>query len=140
MLNINLKSDFFHKRNVLFIQDFCPHCIKWEEFIERKNINLQPNHRVQIINCTKWVNTGIPDNPLIKIYSKYLDGFPCLFFDGKKISGTNSKEEAEAFFRSYFSNRFIIPENMESIKGKSITFDFDCHYKKTLFGRRIVCK
>ncbi len=125
--------ELYMTRRVLFYEKRCPYCSIWLEFIERFNMNMNPNKRIELIDCTTWQETGMSNNPLITKYASYIDGFPCLFFEGRKISGANSREECEAFLRVLCANDFKLPERMPP------TFDYDCKYVRTIWGKRILC-
>lgn len=131
-----MKTDrnLFMKKRVLFYEDFCPYCAVYLGFIERFNLLMGPEKRIELVDCTRWQNTGIPDNPLIEKYAKYINGFPTLFFEGHKISGVNSREELEAFMKVMCSNDFKVSVRMPE------TFDKSCKYINTIFGKRILCK
>ena len=129
-----MNSELFLKKRVLFVEDFCPYCKLWLEVIERINAHLPIDKRIDVVNCSNWQSTGLADNSLIPIYAKYISGFPILFFEGKMVVGTNSKEECESFLKSLCQYDFIIPMTPEK------TFDYDCSFKKTIWGRRIVCE
>ena len=129
-----IDRELFMDKRIIFVLSFCPFCGIWLEFVERFNSNMPPDKRVDIIDCSKWQETGIPDNPLINKYSKYITGFPVLFFEGRKIEGTNSREEAEAFLKVLCANDFKLPTSIPYL------FDKDCSYKNTFLGRRIVCQ
>lgn len=126
--------NLFMNKRVIFTISFCEHCAIYLQFVERFNSNMSPDKRINIIDCTKWQETGIPDDPLIIKYSRYIDGFPTLFFEGRKISGTNSREEAEAFLKTLCANDFKLPTNIPYY------FDKECKYINTIWGRRILCK
>ena len=130
-----LKTDrelFMTGRNLFTIQ-FCNRCALYSH-IERFNSNMPPDKRIKVIDCTKWQETGIPDDPLIVKYSRYIDGFPILFFEGRKISGSNTIIEIDSFLKTFCANDFKLPVNIPYL------FDKDCSYKNTFFGRRIVCQ
>ncbi len=126
--------ELFMNSRIIFTINFCDRCAIWLEFVERFNLNMPPEKRINIINCSKWQETGISDNPLINKYSKYIDGFPTMFFEGKKISGTNSREEAEAFLKVLCLKDFKLQVSVPYL------FDKKCSYKQTIFGRRILCQ
>ncbi len=131
---MKIDRNLFMNGRVIFVLSFCNNCKIYLQFVERFNSNMSPDKRINIVDCTKWQETGIPDDPLIVKYSKYIDGFPSLFFEGKKISGTNSREEAEAFLKVLCANDFKLPTSIPYL------FDKECAYKNTFFGRRIVCQ
>ena len=132
--------DLFMKSRVLFIKSRCRHCGIYLEFIERFNLNLPIDKRIKVINCAKFDEFGIVDHPLILKYKRYIDGYPILFFEGQKISGTNSREELEAFLKVKLYGDFLNGTNMMTDSGNSIIFDKDCSFRKTFLGRRIVCE
>ena len=137
---MNIDRELFMKKRILFVMKSCSHCAKWLEFIERVNTNMPLNKRIEVIDCSKWQETGIPDNFLIKQYARYIDGFPCLFFEGKKISGANSREELESSINVLCIDDFYYLPNITTSQGKSILFNKECRFKNTIWGRRIICK
>lgn len=128
-----MNSNQFKKYRVLFIRSSCPHCRLYCKFIERLNANLPIEKRIRIVDA-EMTKYKIVENQLISLFDKSLDGFPCLFIDGIKKSGINSTYEARAWLESYLNSDFVITEE------NNLMFNKECEYKKTLFGRRLICK
>lgn len=98
---------------VLFIQDYCPICLRWKKFIERLNLDIKPERRINVIDATNLSKYEIYNDPLFRIFDKEITNFPVLFLDGNKLTWANSREEAETFIRTYLHEDFIIPQNNE---------------------------
>src|SRR3990167_3788147 len=93
-------------------------------------LQIYENARVMIIDGTLMAQHGILDNPLLKVFDKFIEGFPTLFIEGKKIGMANSKEEAIAFLRSYLYDDYIIPR----VKLQEV----ECEYVKKWFGKKVL--
>lgn len=120
---------------VLFVQDGCEICLRWKKFIERFNLEIKPEKRIEVIDATNLSRNEIFDHPLLKIFDKYIFHFPVLFLDGRKIPWANSPEEAEAFVRSYLHEDFIIPQE------NPLLFEVKCRNVKRRFHEpQIVCE
>jgi thiol-disulfide isomerase/thioredoxin len=126
--------DYLNAR-ILFIIDKCPHCRFYKEFIERVNLKLPFDKRIRIVDCTRYYEFGIIDNPLIIKYNKYVKGsFPVLFYRGFRLDGGNSREELEAFINTLVYNDFKLEEK------NNFLFDKECQIvKKGIFKNRLIC-
>lgn len=129
---MNLKT--FNNSRVAFIIQRCPHCRTLCEFIERINMKLPFNKRIDVIDCTQFQNFGIINDQRILLYSKHFDGYPCIFLGNQRIPGTNTREEIEAFLNAYLKDEFIIGESNEFI------FDKECEIKRKGLINGVVCK
>lgn len=125
-MNISLEHLYKNTR-ALYVLNSCKHCRKWKEFIERLNFKIELGKRIEVIDCTMYDKFGVVTNPLIKVFEKYIKEYPTLIFDGVLISGTNSREEAEAYIRTALRNDFILPTEIKNI------FNKDCHFEKKGF-------
>ena len=130
---INNYKEIYLNSRILIIEKGCGFCRVWKHFIERENLKLKPEKRITIIDGTLMAQHGILDNPLLKVFDKFIEGFPTLFIEGKKIGLANSKEEAIAFLRSYLYDDYIIPR----VKLQEV----ECEYVKKGFTRKriLVC-
>ena len=127
---INNYLQIYENARVMVIEKGCSHCRLWKHFIERENLKLKPEKRITIIDGTLMAQHGILDNPLLKVFDKFIEGFPTLFIEGKKIGMANSKEEAIAFLRSYLYDDYIIPR----VKLQEV----ECEYVKKWFGKKVL--
>ena len=129
-----MEPNQFRKYRVLFIRQGCQFCRRYLEFIERINSKLPIDKRIKFIDCS-MMKYGIVSDNLINLFDKQIDGYPCLFLSGIKISGINSAIEAKSFLESYLDKEFIIPEE------NKFMFSGDCSFKKSgLFKNQVVCK
>ena len=146
MIKITPKNhELFSKARILFKIRSCGYCRLYDEFIETINAKLPIGKRITIIDCTDYHDFKIITDSRIPIFEKYIEGsYPCLFIDGIRIQGSNSREELEAFVKSLLSEDFIINEDLVievEDKDYPIQFNQDCHYeKKGFFRRHIVCR
>lgn len=132
-------------QTLLFTISDCPFCRKWMDFIERVNKDLKFEKRIRVIDCTKYHQFRIIENPAIRTFYKYIDGeYPVLFhvtgvfgsnIVGLRKDGTNSVTEAEAWIRSLLDEDFIYPQNNQYMFRKECSFG-----KKGIFNKRILCK
>ncbi|MEK6878722.1 MAG: hypothetical protein AABY22_03895 [Nanoarchaeota archaeon] len=130
-----MNQQFFNNNRVAFMVDMCQHCRVWKEFIERINMKLPVNKRIKMVDCTYFQKYGILTDNLISLYNKHFSGFPTIFIGSIKISGANSRIEAETYLKALLEEEFIIPEYTEQ------KFNKDCEFiKRGLFGKRLVCK
>lgn len=133
---INPKREILKKSRVLFTKEGCQYCRVYSFFIESMNMKLPIEKRVKVVNCDSFDNYGVPSNFLIPIFSPYFDGYPTLFIDGHKLSGSNTIYEVESWLYSYLTDEFITEEDN--------LYDFNkrCEFipKKYFFSkRRVVC-
>lgn len=125
----------FKQARVLFVIDGCMHCNIYKSFIERYNQKVPVTKRIEVIDATKLHDYGIIEHPLLRVFKKYLDGtYPVLFFESRKISGANSREETEAQVRTLLEDDFNIPEDNPYLFSKECRWE-----KKKILGRIIVC-
>ena len=129
-----MNQEMFNKIRVLFVIQGCQHCRVWLEFIERINAKLPIHKRIKIVDCTYYQNYHILTDQLIALYNKHFDGFPCMFIGNLKISGMNSRIEAEEYLSSLLEEEFIIPEFNER------KFNKDCEIKDSMFKQKVICK
>lgn len=131
-----MNTELFQKCRILFTIRFCNHCKIYNQVLEKINFKLPIDKRIQIIDCTKYHDFEIVDNPLISIFAKYIDGsYPTLFFEGEVVRGANSKEELEAWLYNRLYNDFIIEE-----KNKFLMRGGECEWKKTIWGKKPICR
>jgi hypothetical protein len=134
-MTTNPQRRLFRNTRVLFVIDRCPYCAIWKEFIDRLNVNLPIQKRIKVIDCTFQNQFGMIEHPLIKVFDKYLDSYPVLFFEGQKITETNSRVEIEAWLKTRMRDEFMNPVNIPYL------FTKECSYqKRPLLGRTIVCQ
>ncbi|MDP2337939.1 MAG: hypothetical protein Q8N05_16135 [Bacteroidota bacterium] len=125
-----------NKCRILFVVDRCPHCRIYKDFIERYNVLVPITKRIKVIDCTNFHDFKmVNDNPLIKVFQKYLNGsYPVLFFEGFRIDGATSRTEAEIVIRTLMEDDFEIPvhnpytfnENCKWVKGRKIGDKISC--------------
>lgn len=130
-----MNQETFNKLRVCFFIQSCPRCRILCEFIERINFKLPYSKQIKMVDCTLYQNYRVLDNPLIALYNKSFDGFPCVFFGNTKISGANTRFQSEAFLKGLFEEDFIYPEQSE---GK---FNKECFFSnKGIFKHKVICK
>lgn len=134
-------NNFFRKARILFVEDNCTYCAIWKSFIERINMQVKIDKGIRVIDVTKFERFDICENPLLKVFEKYIENYPTLFFDGMRIDGANSREEAEAYILSALRNDFIVKDNPILEQTNRFIFDRECQYvKKGLFRKKtLVC-
>jgi len=130
-----MKINDFMDARILFVINHCSHCRLYREFIERVNLKLPLNKQISIIDCTRYYDLGIIDNPLIKKFDKYIKGnFPLLFYAGMKLEGGNSREELESFITSLVYKDYIVSEEIP------YQFNKECVVvQKGIFKKSLVC-
>lgn len=119
----------------MFVITGCYHCLIYKEFIDRFNLKMPLNKRIQIINCDSYYDFGVPEHPLIEVFAEYLEGtFPTLFFEGLIVRGANTREELEAFLRGLTHQDFVNKEPNSNIFNKT------CKYiKEGFFKNKLEC-
>ena len=130
---------------ILFKIQGCAHCRKYLEFIEMVNAKLPLSKQIKVIDATMYHDYGIITDSLIPLFIKYYKGnYPSFFINGELISGANSVEELKARIIPYFSDYFIIKEDLSTeVDGKEYEwlFDKDCKYvKKGLWRGKLECQ
>lgn len=124
----------FRKYRVLFIRSSCPHCRLYCHFIERINAKLPISKRIKVVDC-EYTRYGVTSDPLILLFDKSIDGFPCLFIDGVKKSGANSVVESKAWLESYLNRELLISEE------NKFMFNKECEFNQSgIFKGRPICK
>jgi len=125
-----------YKARVLFVIENCSHCSIWKEFVDRMNLEVSHDKMIEIIYCDKYHDFGIIENPKLRLFYPYFQGsYPTMFFDGIKISGTNSLAEAEATLMVLFDQDFNNPTYNPNMFNKS------CSYvKRGIFKNEVFCK
>ena len=128
----NNYEKIFSTARVLFTIRSCSHCRIWKFFIERENLKLKPEKRITIVDASLMNEFGIYNDSLLKIFDKYIQDFPIMFIEGKKLGRANSKEEAIAFLRTYLYDDYIIPRvELQTER---------CEYKIGFFGKKtLIC-
>src|SRR3990167_674618 len=97
---------------ILFIVSRCQRCAVWLEFVERINSELEFNKRIEVIDCVRYHDYGIVDDPKIPLFMPYIQGeYPVLFFEGGRKDGTNTRIEAEAWLRAKVHEDFIFKQH-----------------------------
>ena len=128
-----MMREAFMQNRVLFTIDRCAKCHLYKEFIERLNLNLPIEKRIINIDCTSYENFGVP-HPLIKLYGKYIKGYPTLFWEGAKMEGANSKEELIASLKVLTSDDVEIPEELISEYESGyleLTYNKECKFEES---------
>ncbi|MEK6881294.1 MAG: hypothetical protein AABY22_16855 [Nanoarchaeota archaeon] len=118
----------------LFLIDSCPFCRIYKRFLPYWNMQLKPDKRIRIIDCTMYNEHGIITNPIIKLFEPYLEAYPTLFFEGMKREGANSVVELIGYLKVKVFPDFIFEQENEwlpEIK-KNLMFNVQC---KKIKGR-----
>ncbi len=123
------------KGRFLFVVNDCEHCSIWKTFIDRVNAELKFEKQIRIIDCTEYHDFQIINDPIIRLFRKYIEGaYPVLFFEGRRKDGTNTRVEAEAWLRAR------VHEDFEEPRYNEFMFNKECEYRdRGLFKRRILC-
>ena len=126
----------FMKSRVLFILAGCHFCRIYAEVIGIINSKLPTEKKIKVIDCTKYHDYNIIDNPLIEIYMPHINGqYPVLFLEGGRVDGTHTREELLAWLNARFAEEFVIPE------GNKHMFNKECSWvNNKYFGKKVVCK
>jgi hypothetical protein len=128
-------KSLYGESRLLFTIESCPFCNVWKQFIERINMKLPLDKRINLIDCTRYYDFGIVENPLILRFNKYIGGsFPTLFFDGFKINSTSTRLEVETFMRTLVLNEFIIKEENPYLFAKNCDI-----IKHGIFQEKLQC-
>jgi len=117
---------------VLFVVDDCPHCAVWKKFIRKFNMNLKPNKRIRVIDCTSYDMYGICSDPIIKLYEDMIDGYPILFIGDSKKDGAETIEECKAWLFARLFEDFIFQQRnkMLHVIGQPLLFNKTCRWNK----------
>ena len=133
MINPNYTEGRF-----LFIVDDCPHCAVWKKFIRQFNMQLKPNKRIKIIDCTSYDMYDICSDPVIKLYEDKLDGYPVLFIGDSRKDGAESVEECKAWLFTRLFNDFIFQQRNPYLPtiAKPLLFNKICRHSRG----RLICE
>lgn len=125
------------KGRFLFVREGCPYCAMYKRFIFAFNLELQPEKRIQVIDCTFYDKFGMP-NPIIDLFEPYIEGYPALVIDGEIKTGANSVLECKSFLKARLFNDFQFQQYPESLPiiNKSTMFNKKCRQHKG----RLFCK
>lgn len=98
-------------------------------------MEIDPRKWIRIIDCTRFHEFGIIDNPIMRLFYKYVDGrYPVLFFEGRRKDGTSTRVEAEAWVRARVHDDFREERKNEYM------FNKECEYvKKGILKNKISC-
>jgi hypothetical protein len=99
-------------------------------------MELSWDKRIQVINCTKFHDFSLIDNPIIPLFEKYLNGaYPVLFWEGEMIQGANTEDELIQYVQTKAKNDFIFG------KANPYLFNKECEFQKRFLRKdRVVCK
>lgn len=127
-------NPLLNKSRILFTVNDCPFCILYQA-IEKINMELNWDKRIQVINCTKFHDFDLIDNPIISLFEKYINGaYPILFWEGEVIQGANTEEELIQFIITKSRKDFIFEKRNYYLDNSQ------CFFKKGLFGKkRVMC-
>lgn len=135
-----MNSEYFMKARIVFVIQNCVKCSIWKSFIEKYNSKIPIEKRIQVIDVTKYHDFGIIENPLIRIFHKFLfkdkgyADYPIMFFEGERIEGASTRLEMEAWLKTKLFNDFIINEHSEKYM-----LNEECQYVDTFLGRKVIC-
>lgn len=133
MINPNLTEGRF-----LFVVNDCLHCAIWKKFIRQFNMQLKPNKRIKIIDCTYYDMYDICVDPVVKLYEDKLDGYPVLFIGDSRKDGAESVDECIAWLFARLFNDFIFPQSNKFLPtiGMPLLFNKTCRYSRG----RLMCE
>lgn len=118
------------KSRILFTVNNCRFCILYS-FIEHINAQLKWDKRIKVINCTKFHDFGIIDEPIITLFNKYLQGaYPVLFWEGEMIQGANTEEEIMAYIQAKANEDFEFDNHNQYLFNKECRFQKLSKFKK----------
>ena len=130
---INPRKEILMGSRVLFVKNGCLYCRIYYLFIEYLNMNLPLNKRIKIVNCTNYELYGVAEDNLINIFYEHMQGYPTLFIDGLKVSGSNTINELKAWLYAYLDKELLI-----SIDNPYM-FNHQCKFEKIGFKKRVIC-
>ena len=132
MINPNYTEGRF-----LFVIDNCPRCAIPKEVVPQFNMQVRPDKRIEIIDCTYYDQYGICTDDIIKLYEDLIDGYPILFIGNSRKDGAESVLEYRSWLFGRFFSDFIFPQKNEflPIIKQPLLFNQFCKYSKG----RIVC-
>lgn len=130
------KNELLSKARVLFTIDDCYYCNQYKQFVERLNINLPFDKRINVRTVTQYYDYNISDDFLFLAFKDFIKGsFPVLFFEGTRIDGSNTRIEAEAWLRARLHDDFIVKEE------NPYMFNKECRIiKKGWFRTKLQCQ
>ena|SRR3990167_7892144 len=126
-------NQIYKNARVVFLLVDCPVCRVYKYFIERINLEIPSSKKIKIVYVIEdaWGNQSCSD-PYFKVFDKHIKSFPILFFEGMKITGANSRIEAEAFLKTALHKDFILPKENPHIFTKEMKI-----IKTGIFGKKI---
>ena len=133
MINPNYTEGRF-----LFVVEDCPHCAVWKKFIRLFNMQLRPEKRIKVIDCTYYDVFGISTDPIIELYENKLNSYPTLFIGDSKKEGAESVTECQSWLFARLFKDFIFPQRNKMLTtiGKPLLFNQSCKYSKG----RLLCE
>jgi len=101
-------------------------------------MQLKPNKRIKIIDCTSYDMYGICVDPIVKLYEDELDGYPVFFNGDSRKDGAESVEECKAWLFAICFNDFIFPQKNPFLStiDKPLLFNKTCRHSRGM----LVCE
>ncbi len=95
---------------ILMTRRSCPYCRQMIRVINKINLKLPVDKRIQIIDCWEHEEFGLNNLPIInKLESSGLkEGYPFLFIDGCVIDNATTQEQMEILLNTFLNDDFII--------------------------------
>ena len=81
----------------------CPICISYLGVIQRVNVRLPVEKRIQIVDTSDYEEHDVNLSPIVN-HLKW-EGTPTLFLDGIKVVGMTTPWYVEGFLTGYFEER-----------------------------------
>lgn len=139
-----MDREFFNTARIAFVIEGCIHCNSLKSFIERFNLKLPLDNRIKLVDCSRYYDFGIIDDPLILAFKdvknrngiKVLDGsFPKVVFDGHVLDNGAEKDIIQTFLKTLLINEFVTQEYNPFI------FSKDCEkINKGIWKDKIQCQ
>jgi hypothetical protein len=106
-------------------------------------LNLPLEKQIKIVNCTKYYEHGLMEDPLIRIFMNVkvegepvINGsFPKLIFEGLVLEGAKSEEEMQQIIKTLVHKDLIIKEQNDLMFTKECRFE-----KRRLIGKFLRCE
>lgn len=100
--------------NVTFIKSRCPHCKLVLNPVNKINMNLPINKRINMIDSIYWENFGINVSPIMSKLK--FDGYPTLFLSGTKVNHPLTSKQLKNFLDGYFEKDKVLAESPDFMR------------------------
>ena len=97
------------KTRMIIVRRKCPFCRDAIKVINKINLNLPLDKRIDVIDAWQWEEFGVDSLPILKKLEKdgLMEGFPLLIIDGVRIEPAPTSEQMDILLKTYLKEDFL---------------------------------